>query len=45
MGGWETKKKVYLQEIKCESMDGIHLAEDRNKWWAVVIAVMNLLMP
>jgi len=25
-------------------MDRVHLAEDRSKWWAVVITVMNLLM-
>jgi len=33
-----------LQEIQCESMDRVHLAEDRNKWWAVVVTVMNFQM-
>jgi len=44
VGGWENNKKMNLQEIQCESMDRVHLAEDRSKWWAVVITVMNLLM-
>jgi hypothetical protein len=33
---------MYLQEIGCEGMDWIHLAQDRCGWWAVVTAVMNL---
>ena len=44
MGGWENTKKIDLQEIPCESMDRVRLAEDRNKLWAVFIVVMNLLM-
>jgi len=41
---WENNKKMGLQEIQCESMDRVHLAEDRNKWWAVVVTVMNFQM-
>jgi hypothetical protein len=26
-------------------MDWIELAEDRNRWWAVVTGVMNLQVP
>jgi len=28
-----------------EGMDWINLAEDRDRWWALVNAVMNLQVP
>jgi len=31
-----------LTEIGQEGMDWIHLAQWKDKWWALVIAVMNL---
>jgi hypothetical protein len=31
-----------LREIVCIGVDWMHLARDRDQWWAVVNAVMNL---
>jgi len=42
---WEDNIKMYLQEVGCEGMDWIELAQDRDSWRALVTAVMNLLVP
>jgi hypothetical protein len=39
---WEDNIKMDLQEVGCGVMDWIKLARDRDKWRAVVNAVMNL---
>jgi hypothetical protein len=36
--------KIYLQEVE-RDMDWIELAHDRDRWRAVVSAVMNLRVP
>jgi hypothetical protein len=31
-----------LQEVGCGGVDWIKLAQDRDRWWALVTVVMNL---
>ena len=42
---WEDNIKVDLQEVGCGVMDVIKLAHDRDRWRALVNAVMNLRVP
>ena len=39
---WEDNIKMDLTEVGCEGMDWIELAQDRDRWQALVNAVMNL---
>ena len=42
---WEDSIKMHLQEVGFGDMDWIELAQDRDRWRALVNAVMNLRVP
>ena len=39
---WEDNIKMDLQEVGCGGMDWIGLAQDRDRWRALVNTLMNL---
>ena len=39
---WEDNIKMDLQEVECGRMDWIELAQDRDRWRALVNATLNL---
>jgi len=43
--GWVDNIRNDLQEVGCGYMDWIGLAQDRDGWWGLVSAVMNLWVP
>ena len=45
MRRWVDNIKMDLQEVGCGYMDWIGLAQDRDRWWTLVSAVMNLRVP
>ena len=43
--GWEDNIKMDLQEVECGVVNWIDLAQDRDRWRALVNAVMNIRVP
>ena len=43
--GWEDNIKMDDQELGWEGMNWIDLAQDQNRWLALVNSVMNLQVP
>jgi len=42
---WVDNIRMDLQEVRCEYMDWIGLAQDTDMWRTLVSAVMNLRVP
>ena len=42
---WEDNIRIDLREVGCECVDWMELAQDRDRWRALVSAVMNLRVP
>jgi len=42
---WEDNIKVDLQKVGCGDRDWIELVQDRDRWRALVSAVLNLRVP
>ena len=42
---WEDDIKMDLQEVGRGCGDWMDLAQDRDRWWALVSTVMNLQVP
>ena len=42
---WDDNNKIDLQEVGCGDMDWIEVAQDTDRWRALLHAVMNLWVP
>jgi len=42
---WEDNIKMDLREVGCGCVNWMELAQDRDRWLALVSAVMNLRFP
>jgi hypothetical protein len=42
---WEDNIRMFLQEVRCGSMDWIDLAQDRDSWRVLVNVLTNIRVP
>jgi hypothetical protein len=42
---WEDNIRMDLREVGCECVDWMELTQDRDRWRALVRAVMNIRVP
>jgi hypothetical protein len=42
---WEDNTKMDLQEVRCGGKDGMDLAQDRDRNWALLNVVTKLRVP
>ena len=42
---WEDNIKMDPPEVGCGDMDWIELAQDKDRWWALLNAVMKFRVP
>jgi len=42
---WVDNIRIDLQEVGCGYVNWIGLAQDRDRWWTLLNAVMNLRVP
>ena len=42
---WEDNIRMDLREVGCGCVDWMELAQDRDRWRALVSAVMNIRVP
>ena len=42
---WDDNIKMDIQEVGCGGVDWLELAQDWDRWWALVNMVMNLRAP
>ena len=42
---WEDNIMMNIQAVGCGDVDWIELAQDRDRWRALVTAIMNLRVP
>jgi hypothetical protein len=42
---WGNHIRMDLRETEWDAVDWLHLAQDRDQWWALVIMLMNFWVP